>query len=53
VDQLVQLEKLAGKAYWFCLGSRIIVTTRDKHLLWAHGVDSVYWVNKLDSNEAL
>jgi hypothetical protein len=53
VDQLVQLEKLAGKANWFGLGSRIIITTRDKHLLRAHGVDSVYQVNKLDSNEAL
>jgi hypothetical protein len=53
VDQLVQLEKLVGKGDWFGLGSRIIVTTRDKHLLTAQGVVSVYQVNKLDHNEAL
>ncbi|XP_059454809.1 disease resistance protein RPV1-like [Corylus avellana] len=53
VDHLVQLEKLAGKGDWFGLGSRIIVTTRDKHLLVAHGVDSTYQVNELNHNEAL
>jgi hypothetical protein len=53
VDQLDQLEKLAGKGNWFGLGSRIIITTRDKHLLTAHGVDSTYQVNELDHNEAL
>jgi hypothetical protein len=42
VDKLDQLEKLAGKADWFGLGSRIIITTRDKHLLRAHGVESIY-----------
>jgi hypothetical protein len=53
VDQLDQLEKLAGKGDWFGLGSRIILTTRDKHLLSAHGVDSLYRVNELDHNDAL
>ncbi|KAL6316578.1 hypothetical protein AAG906_018833 [Vitis piasezkii] len=33
VDDLNQLEALAGDHNWFGLGSRIIVTTRDKHLL--------------------
>ncbi|XP_059455284.1 disease resistance protein RUN1-like [Corylus avellana] len=53
VDDLVQLEKLARKGDWFGLGSRIIITTRDKLLLRAHGVDSIYEVNKLDHDESL
>ena len=53
VDKLVQLEKLAGKCDWFGLGSKIIITTRDKLLLRAHGVDSTYEVNRLDHDESL
>jgi hypothetical protein len=53
VDQLVQLEKLVGKGDWFGLGSRIIVATRDKHLLISHGFDSTYQVNELNHKEAL
>ncbi|XP_059455283.1 disease resistance protein RPV1-like [Corylus avellana] len=54
VDKLVQLEMLAGKTDWFGLGSRIIITTRDKHLLRAHDqVESIYLVNGLDHYEAL
>jgi hypothetical protein len=53
VDQLDQLQKLAGKGDCFGVGSRIILTTRDKHLLNAHGVDSAYQVNELDHNEAI
>ncbi|GLT53804.1 hypothetical protein SLA2020_270500 [Shorea laevis] len=52
VDQSLQLEKLAGKGDWFGLGSRIIVATRNKHLLIAHGVDSTYQMNELNDNEA-
>ena len=33
VDQLDQLNKLAGNRIWFGLGSRVNITTRDKHLL--------------------
>ncbi|XP_059455266.1 disease resistance protein RPV1-like [Corylus avellana] len=53
VDKLDHLEKLAGKRDWFGLGSRIIIATRDAHLLIAHGVDSIYQVNVLNDNEAL
>ena len=54
VDKLVQLKKLAGKINWFGLGSKIIITTRDKHLLRAHDqVKSIYPVNGLDHDEAL
>ncbi|XP_059455238.1 disease resistance protein RPV1-like [Corylus avellana] len=53
VDQLDQLEKLVGKDDWFGLGSRIIITTRNKRLLSAHGVYSTYQMNGLNHDEAL
>ncbi|KAF7847403.1 LOW QUALITY PROTEIN: hypothetical protein BT93_L2999 [Corymbia citriodora subsp. variegata] len=37
---------------WFGEGSRIIVTTRDKHVLTSHGIDLVYKVKPLDRGEA-
>jgi len=46
VDQLVQLETLAGKRDWFGLGSRIIITTRDRNLLSQHEVNSMYKVRE-------
>ncbi|XP_050284950.1 disease resistance protein RUN1-like [Quercus robur] len=33
VDELDQIESLLGKCDWFASGSRIIMTTRDKHLV--------------------
>ncbi|KAM5549840.1 hypothetical protein ABKV19_000993 [Rosa sericea] len=53
VDQLVQLENLAGSRNWFGPGSRIIITTTDNHLLKAHGVDATYNATGLGSDEAL
>ncbi|KAG6675688.1 hypothetical protein I3842_15G115900 [Carya illinoinensis] len=53
VDEFVQLENLASDHNWFGLGSRIIITTRDRHLLHNPKADSVYEVKKLDYNEAL
>ena len=55
VDQLVQLDKLAGEVDWFGLGSRIIITTRDSKVLTLHGVvdDLIYKVKELDWTEAL
>ncbi|KAG2667419.1 hypothetical protein I3760_15G114200 [Carya illinoinensis] len=53
VDELVQLENLAGDRNWFGLGSRIIITTRDRHLLNYPKADSLYNVEVLDDNEAL
>ncbi|PKI53023.1 hypothetical protein CRG98_026603 [Punica granatum] len=38
VDDLDQLRQLAGGNEWFGPGSRIIITTRNKDLLQAHGV---------------
>ncbi|XP_024197224.2 disease resistance protein RPV1-like [Rosa chinensis] len=53
VDQLTQLEKLAGSHSWFGLGSRIIITTTDVQLLKAHDVDATYKANGLNCDEAL
>lgn len=53
VDNLRQLEALAGSHFWFGPESRIIITTRDKHLLIAHGVDELYEAKTLNEDEAL
>ncbi|KAF5808017.1 putative TIR domain, P-loop containing nucleoside triphosphate hydrolase [Helianthus annuus] len=53
VDEPGQLEALAGKHNWFGSGSRIIITTRDKHLLRTHKVDHVYPVTLLSDDEAI
>ena len=53
VNQLDQLKKLVGKHNWFGLGSRIIITTRDKHLLHKLGVDEIYEIELLNDDEAL
>ncbi|XP_034675171.1 disease resistance protein RPV1-like [Vitis riparia] len=54
VDKLEQLEFLAGERGWFGLRSRIIITTRDQHLLKEHEVDvPPYEVKELDYEESL
>ncbi|KAB1200185.1 TMV resistance protein N [Morella rubra] len=53
VDNLKQLEKLAGDKKWFGPGSRVIITTRDQHILVAHGVETIYKVPKLSHDDAL
>ena len=53
VDQFNQLEKLAGKLTWFGPGSRVIITTRDKHLLIRHNVFEIYEVKELKDDDAL
>ncbi|XP_021834512.1 TMV resistance protein N-like isoform X2 [Prunus avium] len=53
VNQLDQLNKLVGGSDWFGSGSRIVLTTRDKHLLIAHKVNLIYEVEKLDHYESL
>ncbi|KAJ0896036.1 putative TIR domain, P-loop containing nucleoside triphosphate hydrolase [Helianthus annuus] len=52
VDDLKQLEALAGSHAWFGKGSRIIVTTRDEHLLTRHA-DTIYEVSLLSQDEAM
>ncbi|PWA45505.1 NB-ARC domains-containing protein [Artemisia annua] len=53
VDHLDQLEALAGSHKWFGDGSRIIITTRDEHLLRTHRVDHVCPVTLLSHEEAI
>lgn len=53
VDQLEQLQALAGMHDWFGQGSRIIITTRDQHMLVRHCVDNVHMVHGLNHEEAL
>ncbi|KAF7849947.1 hypothetical protein BT93_L0098 [Corymbia citriodora subsp. variegata] len=52
VDKLGQLNALAGEGNWFGKGSRIIVTSRDRHLLNSHGINCVYEVKTLEGNES-
>ncbi|KAH9685384.1 ADP-ribosyl cyclase/cyclic ADP-ribose hydrolase [Citrus sinensis] len=53
VDQLEQLQALVGNHDWFGFGSRIIITSRDEHVLKSHGVTNTYKVRGLDYVEAL
>ncbi|KAK8329865.1 hypothetical protein V6Z12_A11G354600, partial [Gossypium hirsutum] len=53
VDNIQHLKCLVGKRDWFGLGSRIIVTTRDEHLLRSYRVDDVYKPTTLNPNDAL
>ncbi|TYH86793.1 hypothetical protein ES332_D01G069600v1 [Gossypium tomentosum] len=53
VDNIQHLKCLIGRRAWFGLGSRIIITTRDEHLLQIYGVDDVYNPTKLNAKEAL
>ncbi|KAL1145861.1 hypothetical protein V6Z11_A11G328600 [Gossypium hirsutum] len=53
VDNLQHLKCLVGRRDWFGVGSRIIVTTRDEHLLRSYRVDGVYKPTTLNGNDAL
>ncbi|KAH0708284.1 hypothetical protein KY284_009711 [Solanum tuberosum] len=53
VNHREQLEFLVGGPEWFGMGSRIILTARDKHLLISHVGDNVYEVQLLSEDEAL
>ena len=50
VNHRQQLEALAGNHNWFGRGSRIIITTREKHLL--DEKVEIYEVKELDKDEA-
>ncbi|KAH9725662.1 ADP-ribosyl cyclase/cyclic ADP-ribose hydrolase [Citrus sinensis] len=52
VVDIKQLEYLAGKREWFGSGSKIIITSRDEHLLKTHGMDEVYKPSSLNYDEA-
>ncbi|KAL1075355.1 hypothetical protein V6Z11_D11G356500 [Gossypium hirsutum] len=53
VDNIQHLKCLVGRRDWFNLGSRIILTTRDEHLLRSYRIDDVYKPTTLNPNDAL
>ncbi|XP_050883710.1 disease resistance protein RUN1 isoform X2 [Lathyrus oleraceus] len=52
VDQLEQLQELGINPNLLWSGSRIIITTRDEHILRVYGADTVHKVPMLNSNDA-
>ncbi|XP_048444954.1 TMV resistance protein N-like [Pyrus x bretschneideri] len=53
VDDLKQLEVLAGNQSWFGMASRIVITTRNEGLLVQHGIAASYKMQGLNYCEAL
>ncbi|KAH0681011.1 hypothetical protein KY284_022096 [Solanum tuberosum] len=53
VDHVDQLDVLARKREWFGHGSRVIITTKDKHLLVEHEVEKIYRMTTLNEDESL
>ena len=53
VNILDQLVVLVGEHSLYGPGSRIIITTRDQHLLKQHGVDAIYRPEEMSNDEAL
>ncbi|GJS96703.1 TMV resistance protein N [Tanacetum coccineum] len=53
LDQLSQLDRLAGQCQWFGLGSRIIITTRDENFLSQAKVDHRYEAKALNDHDSL
>ncbi|PWA66773.1 toll/interleukin-1 receptor (TIR) domain-containing protein [Artemisia annua] len=53
VDDIEQLEVLAGKHDWFKSGSRVIITTRDQQVLVAHQVKFINDISLLSPAEAI
>jgi hypothetical protein len=53
VDDEEQLQMLAAEHGTFGPGSRIIITSRNKHVLDSHGVTRIYEAEKLNDKDAL
>ncbi|KAL4336811.1 hypothetical protein AHAS_Ahas12G0047500 [Arachis hypogaea] len=53
IDDPEQLTAIAGKPNWFGRGSRILITTRDKHLLTLHSIEMTYEIQALNEEESL
>ncbi|XP_029130437.1 TMV resistance protein N isoform X2 [Cajanus cajan] len=53
VNELEQLNALCGSREWFGSGSRIIITTRDKHILRGRRVDNVHIMKRMDEGESI
>ncbi|XP_019266010.1 PREDICTED: TMV resistance protein N-like [Nicotiana attenuata] len=53
VDHIDQLDALAGERERFGPGSRIIITTKNKHSLVRHEVEKIYRMRTLSADESL
>ncbi|KAK4259605.1 hypothetical protein QN277_005919 [Acacia crassicarpa] len=53
VDEIEQLEQLAGGCDWFGCGSKVIITTRNKQLLIAHNDKRTYELKELNECNSL
>ncbi|XP_022633165.1 disease resistance protein TAO1 isoform X2 [Vigna radiata var. radiata] len=53
VDDVEQLNFLMGKREWFYKGSRVVITTRDKEILYGSYVDVDFEVKELEFSEAM
>nr|XP_028959029.1 TMV resistance protein N-like isoform X5 [Malus domestica] len=53
VDNVKQLHELARNRHSFGPGSRIIITTRNEHVLKEFAVDKIYWAKGMDPKDAL
>lgn len=53
IDQLDHVYAIAGNHDWFGSGSRVVITTRDEHLLKQLKVDSIYSAPEMKEEEAL
>ncbi|GJW90830.1 NB-ARC domains-containing protein [Tanacetum coccineum] len=53
VDHRDQLKALAGSASWFCPGSLIIFTGKEKQLLRSHRVDEIHDMDFLNKDQSL
>ncbi|XP_043687870.1 disease resistance protein RUN1-like [Telopea speciosissima] len=55
VDNQEQIDALAAELNWFGQGSRVIITSRDEHILNMAKVnkDKIYWPQVLDHKESL
>ncbi|XP_059437931.1 disease resistance protein RUN1-like [Corylus avellana] len=52
VDQMEQLNAIARRRDWFGPRSRIIITTRDEHLLKELEVDGIYTITTMNDDES-
>ncbi|CAI8586600.1 unnamed protein product [Vicia faba] len=53
VNTLDQLNALCGSHTWFGAGSRIIITTRDRHILRGNRVNQVYKMKHMEESESI